>query len=288
MHFVQAKSLLSAHNGMNLYRGCVHGCIYCDTRSDCYQFRHPFEDIEVKENAPALLEDALRRKRRPCMISTGAMCDPYMPCEEELGLTRRCLELIEQYGFGVSVQTKSARILRDIDLFDRINRKTKAVAEMTLTTANEELCRLIEPNVSTTRERYLALKAFQARGIPTVVWLCPILPFLNDTEENLRGILDYCFDAGVRGVICFGFGVTLRSGDREYFYRQLDRHFPGLSDRYRTKFGNAYECASDNSEALWRVFDAECEKHGVMYHADEIFRYLSEFPETDGQIGMFD
>lgn len=288
MHFVQAKSLLSAHNGMNLYRGCVHGCIYCDTRSDCYQFRHPFEDIEVKENAPALLEDALRRKRHPCMISTGAMCDPYMPCEEELGLTRRCLELIEAYGFGVSVQTKSARILRDIDLLERINRKAKAVAEMTLTTADERLCRLIEPNVSTTRERYLALKEFQARGIPTVVWLCPILPFLNDTEENLRGILDYCFDAGVRGVICFGFGVTLRNGDREYFYRKLDEHFPGLSDRYRQKFGNAYECGSDNGEALRRVFDEACEKHGVMNRADEIFRYLSEFPETDGQIGMFD
>ena len=153
MHFVQAKGILSGSNGMNLYRGCSHGCIYCDSRSKCYNFTHAFEDIEVKENAPELLEKALRSKREKCMIGTGSMCDPYLHIEEDLMLTRRCLELIDRYGYGVAIQTKSTRILRDMDLLQSINRKAKAVVQMTLTTYDEDLCRLIEPNVSTTRER---------------------------------------------------------------------------------------------------------------------------------------
>ena len=169
MHFIQSKTILSAKNGMNLYRGCTHGCIYCDSRSDCYQMDHLFEDIAVKQNAPELLEDALRRKRKPCMIGTGSMCDPYMHCEESLGYTRRCLEIIDKYCCGVTVITKSDRILRDIDLFERINRHSKAVAQITLTTYDEDLCRIIEPNVCTTRRRYEVLKEFQRLGIPTVV-----------------------------------------------------------------------------------------------------------------------
>lgn len=192
MHFVEAKGILSAQNGMNLYRGCTHGCIYCDSRSKCYQFTHPFEDIEVKENAPRLLEKALRSRRKKCMIGTGAMCDPYMHCEEELGLTRRCLEIIDRYGFGVAVQTKSDRILRDLDLLKSINEKAKCVVQMTLTTYNENLCRILEPNVSTTAERVRALEIFRDNGIPTVVWLSPILPFINDTRENIEGILGCC------------------------------------------------------------------------------------------------
>ena len=150
MHFVKAKGILSAHNGMNLYRGCTHGCIYCDSRSLCYGFTHDFEDIEVKENAPILLEEALRRKRKKCMIGTGSMCDPYLPCEETLGLTRKCLEIIDDYGFGVTVLTKSTRILRDIGLLEHIHHRAKCVVQMTLTTCDEALCRIIEPNVSAT------------------------------------------------------------------------------------------------------------------------------------------
>ncbi|MBR3874690.1 MAG: radical SAM protein [Clostridia bacterium] len=289
MHFVSAKGILSAHNGMNLYRGCTHGCIYCDSRSACYHIDHDFEDIEVKRNAPVLLEDALRRKRKRCMISTGAMCDPYMHCEEELGLTRECIRLIDRYGFGLAIQTKSDRILRDMDLLKSINQKSKCVVQMTLTTYDEALCSIVEPNVCTTRRRYEVLKRFQQEGIPTVVWLCPILPFINDTEENLRGILSYCVDAGVKGIMCFGMGVTLREGDREYFYQALDRHFPGVKQKYVRRFGLSYECPSPNAERLWRIFDEECEKHGILHTPEDVFAYLNEFPQKElgEQLSMF-
>ena len=288
MHFVKAKGILSASNGMNLYRGCSHGCIYCDSRSTCYGFTHAFEDIEVKENAPELLEAVLRSKRSKCMIGTGSMCDPYLHAEERLMLTRRCLELIDRFGFGVAIQTKSARVLRDIDLLASINRKAKAVVQMTLTTYDESLCRIIEPNVSTTKERFEALLRFRESGIPTVVWLSPILPFINDTEENLRGILSYCVEAGVRGIICFGMGVTLRDGDREYFYEALDRSFPGVKERYVKTFGNAYEIASPDNDRLMRIFHDTCEKYGILHDNDACFSYLHELPETYEQLSLFD
>lgn len=288
MHFVKAKGILSAQNGMNIYRGCSHGCIYCDSRSRCYGFTHAFEDIEVKENAPELLEAALRSKRKKCMIGTGSMCDPYLHIEEELRLTRRCLEVIDCCGFGVAVQTKSTRILRDMDLLTSINEKAKAVVQMTLTTYDEALCKIIEPNVSSTKERYEALLAFKKAGIPTIVWLSPILPFINDTEENLRGILSYCIDAGVRGIICFGMGVTLRDGDREYFYDALDRHFPGLKQKYVKTFGNAYEIASPDNNRLMTVFHETCERYGIISDTEECFGYLHEFPKGYEQLSLFD
>lgn len=279
MHFVNAKGILSNRNSMNLYRGCTHGCIYCDSRSKCYQFTHDFEDIEVKQNAPQLLEDALRRKRKKCMIGTGSMCDPYMHCEEKLGLTRKCLEIIDMYGFGVTLITKSSRVLRDLDLLKKINKKAKTVVQMTLTTYDENLCKIIEPNVCTTKERFETLKILRDSGIPTVVWLSPILPFINDTEENLRGILKYCFEADVKGIICFGIGVTLREGDREHFYTALDRNFPGVKQKYIRKYGYSYECGSDNNNALMKVFYDECRARDVMSDVKEIFEYLNQFPE---------
>lgn len=288
MHFVDAKTALTTRNGLNIYRGCAHGCVYCDSRSTCYQFTHPFEDIEVKQNVPELLETLLQKKRKKIVISTGSMSDPYQPCEKELKLTRRFLELIDRYGFGASVITKSDLVLRDIDLFESINRKAKGVLQMTLTVADETLCRILEPNVCTTARRYEVLKAFQARNIPTVVWMTPILPFLTDTEDNIRTILDYCFDAGVKGVVCFGAGVTLRSGDREYYYRALDRHFPGLSDRYRRQYGDAYEVNSPDNAKLMQLFHATCEKHGVLHDPDECFRYIAEIPDRQTQLPLFE
>ncbi len=290
MHFVEAKGLLTGsggHFGMNIYRGCSHGCIYCDSRSRCYQFTHPFEDIEVKQNAPALLEDILKRRRRRFVISTGSMSDPYQPCERELQLTRRCLELIERYGFGASVITKSELVLRDLELFDRIHQKAKAVLQMTLTVADDKLSRVLEPNVCTTSRRYEVLKAFQRAGVPTVVWMTPLLPFLTDTEENVRRILDYCFDAGVKGIVCFGMGLTLREGDREYYYAALDRHFPGLKRKYIERYGNAYNLPSPNERALMKIFREICGAHGIMSTPDECFRYLNELPAKDVQISMF-
>lgn len=289
MHFVDVKGILSSHNGMNLYRGCTHGCIYCDSRSACYQFTHEFEDIEVKQNASELLEKALRSKRKKCMIGTGAMCDSYMHCEEQLQLTRRCLELIDRYGFGVAIQTKSDRILRDLDLLVSINRKAKCVVQMTLTTYDEELCRIVEPGVCTTRRRYEVLKIMQEHGIPTIVWLSPILPYINDTRENIEGILEYCAEAGVYGIICFGMGVTLRQGDREYFYAALDRHFPGLHEKYHRKFGYAYEIPSERSEELMRYFRSFCKENHIVSDVDKVFEYLREFPENKGyeQLSLF-
>lgn len=288
MHFVQAKSLLTRWNGMNIYRGCSHGCIYCDSRSECYQMKHPFEDIEVKENAPVLLENILKTKRRKIMISTGSMSDPYQHCEEKLRLTRKCLELIDRYGFGASVITKSDLVLRDIDLFDSINRKSKSVLQMSLTIADDRLSKIIEPHVCTTARRYEVLKEFQKREIPTVVWMTPLLPLLTDTEENLRTILDYCIDAGVKGIICFNIGMTLRRGDREYYYKALDRHFPGLSREYQRRYGNAYEVNSADNARLMKLFHTTCEQHGILHTPDECFRYIAQMPEKSDQLSLFE
>ncbi|MBQ3503353.1 MAG: radical SAM protein [Oscillospiraceae bacterium] len=287
MHCVNAKQILSSGNGMNLYRGCQHGCIYCDARSLCYQMNHVFEDIEVKINAPQLLETALKAKRKPCMIGTGAMSDPYIPLEETLNLTRQCLELIHKYGFGATVLTKSDRVLRDLELLQKINSQTKAVVQMTLTTCDETLCRILEPNVSTTRRRYTALKEFRSAGVPTVVWLSPLVPFLNDTPENILGILDYCQDAGVKGIIHFGMGLTLRDGNREYFYAALDRHFPGLKETYIRTYGNAYELPSPRAGELSRLFHSECDRRGILHDNDRIFTYLNTLESRHEQLRLF-
>jgi len=288
MHYVEAKGILSSLNGMNIYRGCTHGCIYCDSRSKCYGFTHDFEDIEIKKNAPELLEKALKSKRKKCMIGTGSMCDPYMHIEEKIGLTRRCLELINQYEFGVAIQTKSTRVLRDMDLLISINEKAKSVVQMTLTTADESLCKIIEPNVSTTKERFDALMEFKKVKIPTVVWLSPILPFINDTEENINAILDYCIEADVKGIICFDMGVTLRDGDREYFYAALDKSFPGLKEKYIKTYGSSYEVWSLNRRKLMDIFAKRCSESGIMCTPDECFKYLHEFPERYEQMSLFD
>lgn len=287
MHYVAAKSILSARNGMNLYRGCQHGCIYCDARSLCYQMNHAFEDIEVKENAIELLESALKSKRKPCMIGTGAMSDPYIPLESQLQMTRKSLKLIDKYGYGVAIQTKSAGILRDMDLLQSINSQAKAVVQMTLTTCDEELCRKIEPNVSTTEERIEVLKQFRDAGIPTIVWLCPILPFLNDTPENIREIIDCCIEAGVKGIINFGMGLTLRDGNREYFYTQLDRYFPGLKEKYICTYGNAYDIPSPRDKELRKLFHDTCEAYGIWHDNETIFRYMSRLEEKTDQLSFF-
>lgn len=290
MHYVKAKGILSAKNGMNLYRGCTHGCIYCDSRSKCYHIDHVFEDIEVKENALELLESALRGKRQRCMIGTGSMTDPYIPQEMELGYVRKTLELICKYGFGFTVQTKSDRVLRDLDLLQQINQRTKCVVQMTLTTADEELCRKLEPNVCTTKERFEALKILRDAGIPTVVWLDPILPFINDTEENISGILDMCIEARVYGIICFAMGLTLREGNREYFYKQLDRLFPGMKEKYIYTYGNQYEVNSPNNAGLMRLFHQKCGENGIVHDNKQIFTYLHTFEEKERveQLSLWD
>lgn len=291
MHFVDAKGILTGsggHYGMNVYRGCSHGCIYCDSRSKCYQFTHPFEDIEVKQNAPELLEAALRSKRKRGMIGTGAMSDPYMHCEEELRLTRRCLEVILRHGFGAAIQTKSDRILQDLDLLCEINKEAKCVVQITLTTYDDALCSILEPNVCNTKRRIEVLEILKERGIPTIVWLSPILPFINDTEENVRAILEECARVGVKGIICFGMGLTLREGDREYYYAALDKHFPGMKQRYVESYGNAYELPSPNTRRLMTVFKTICRENGMLSTPEECFQYMYDLPEKYEQMSLFD
>lgn len=290
MHFVDAKGILtgnSGYYGMNVYRGCTHGCIYCDSRSSCYQFTHLFEDVEVKQNAPELLEKELKSKRRKCMIGTGSMSDPYMHCEEKLLLTRKCLEIILKYGFGAAVLTKSDRILRDIDLLDEINRSAKCVVQMTLTTYDDNLCRIVEPNVCNTKRRIQVLEEMRERGIPTVVWLTPILPFLNDTEENIAAILEECVRVGVKGIVCYNMGLTLRDGDREYYYAALDKYFPGMKEKYRKRFGNAYELPSPNAGNLMKLLYGICRKNEILSKPEECFRYIQEFPDKFTQMSLF-
>ena len=247
---------------------------------------HDFSDVAVKENAAELLDDALSRKRRKCMIGFGSMSDPYIPAEKELCLTRRCLEIISRRGFGVSLITKSDLVLRDLDLLKEINQKTKAVVSMTLTTADDVLCKKIEPNVCPTSRRAEVLYELRDAGIPTVVWLCPILPYINDSVENLEGILSICREARVSGVLCFGFGMTLRDGNREYYYQKLDELFPGLSSRYAAEFGQSYGVSSPNSRELEAVFSRFCEDEKIECDADKIFSFMSEI-ERDKQTTLF-
>ena len=286
MNFVKAKSILSSSNGMNIYRGCTHGCIYCDSRSSCYHTPVPFENIEVKENALELLEIALKSKRNKCMIGTGSMCDPYMPLEKSLCYMQKSLELIEIYGFGVTVITKSDLILRDLDTIERINKKTKAVVQITLTTYDDELCKIIEPNVCVTSKRVEVLKECYKRNIPTVVWFSPFLPYINDNFENLCGLLDYCISTRVKGILNFGIGLTLREGNREYFYKKLDEHFSGLKNRYIKEFGNRYEISSSKNDELMSYFYSVCRKNKIMCNINEIFSYLHEFPKKDFEQGF--
>lgn len=282
MHYVDSKTILSPKNGMNLYRGCTHGCIYCDSRSEIYNMNHKFEDIEVKQNALELLKKELI-KRPKAMIGTGAMTDPYIPLEKRLKYVRKSLEMIYRYGFGFTCITKSDLVLRDLDLLKKINEKSRVVIQMTLTTADDELCRILEPNVCPTSRRVEVLKTLNDEGIPTIVWLCPILPYINDTEENINSILDYCIESNVRGIFCFQMGLTLRKGNREYFYEKLDQHFPGLKEKYIDEFGQNYELPSPNNRKLMKIFNKKTSRAGILNNFDEVFGYLMEFPQKSVQ-----
>lgn len=279
MHMIEAKSILSNNNGMNIYRGCTHGCIYCDSRSECYQMKHDFEDVEVKINAPLLLEGKLKSKRQRCMIGFGSMCDPYLHYEEDLQLTRKCLEIIMKYKFGCSLITKSTLIMRDLELLQKINKQGKCIVQVTLTTFDDKLCRIIEPNVPTTSKRMEILQRCKELGIPTIVWFCPILPFINDTMENFQQILTLCANANVYGIMFFGAGLTLRDGNREYFYQQLDKYFPNLKEKYIKMYGNAYNILSPKHKELSAYFYNFCKEHYIESNPDKLFEYMHEFPD---------
>lgn len=279
MEYAQAKHLLTpvrvgmadffyADWNMNLYRGCSHGCIYCDSRSLCYHLDR-FDTIRPKENALALLESELRSKRRPGIITMGAMSDPYNPLEEDLRLTRSALELIRRHGFGAAFTTKSALCARDADLLRDIAQRAPVCARITITCADDALCQRIEPDVSPSSERFTALQQLADAGIYAGVWLNPVLPFITDTEENILGVVRQAAASGAKFVVCF-FGMTLRSGNREYYFQALEREFPGVRAKYLTTFGNAYECDSPNARHLYEVFQAECTRLGLAWRFQDI------------------
>ena len=255
---------------MNLYRGCCHGCIYCDTRSVCYRVED-FEHVQPKQNALRILEEELRGKRRTGMVSMGAMSDPYNPLEKTLCLTRGALELLRRYRFGAAFTTKSSLCARDAGLLSDIARHAPVRAQITITCAEDDLCRRIEPHVSPSSERFGALRVLTGAGVYAGVWLNPVLPFLTDTPENILGVVRKSAEAGAKFVVCF-FGMTLRTGTREYFFDALERDFPGVRQKYLTTFGNAYECDSPQAEELFRLFRAECERLGLAWRFADINR----------------
>jgi len=288
LHEILARSILSGKNTFNVYRGCTHGCIYCDSRSDCYGFDHDFEDIACKQNAPDLLKDALARRKKKCMLFSGSMCDPYMPLEKECKLTRKCLQVVLEAGFGLTLLTKSCLALRDMDLFAEINRRAKFVFQMTATTYDAGLCRIVEPYTDGTAARLEALRRVHDAGIPTIAWMTPILPFINDTPENISALTDALIQAGVKGIFCPDMGVTLRDGNREYFYQKLDAHFPGFKKRYAAAFGRSYMCVSPRNDELMAIFREKCRRSGVMHDADEIWAYLGRLDDAPAQqLSMF-
>lgn len=281
MHYVKTRGILSKNNGANLYRGCTHGCIYCDSRSTCYNMKHNFEDIEVKENSLELMDVALRRMKEKTMIGLGSMSDPYMPIEEKLGYTRKLLELVYKYKHGFTCITKSDLILRDLELLKKINNETKAVVQLTLTCTDEHTSKIIEPNVISTNKRIRILKKLDKENIPAIVWMTPVLPYITDTYENITEILDKCIKYNVYGIICFGMGMTLRDGNRQYYYKKLDKHYPGLKDRYIKQYKNSYQLASPHNNELMQIFKQKTSQHNILNKPDEIFKYLHEIPEKE-------
>lgn len=279
MKTVPAKTILQKNKStewfgndynMNLYRGCCHGCIYCDSRSDCYHIED-FDTVCVKENALLILRDELRKKVRTGVIGTGAMSDPYNPFEEHELVTRHALELINAYKFGITVITKSSLITRDADVYKEISEHSPVLCKMTITTADDNLCRLIEPNVSVSSERFEALAQLSERGIFTGITMMPVLPFLEDSPENIRRIVRTAHDCGVR-CIYPAFGVTLRSNQRDYFLNKLEETFPGarLKEKYINTYGTNYSCTSPNAKRLWSIFSEECERFGILYNMKDI------------------
>lgn len=294
MEYIEAKTILQKNKStdwfgndynMNLYRGCCHGCIYCDSRSECYQIEN-FDTVRAKKNAPEILRDELRRKVRTGIIGMGAMSDPYNPFEKTERLTEKALMLIDAYGFGVTVDTKSALITRDISLYKQIAEHSPALCKMTITATDDKLSKLIEPNVSPSSERFEALEKLSSAGLFTGIVMSPVLPFITDSPDNIISIVRTAAEVGVRCVYTY-FSVTLRQNQRQYYYERLDERFPKLREKYVQRFANAYECRSPDIKKLWRIFTDECDKYGILYRMNDIISaYKSGY--GDSQLSFFD
>ena len=294
MQYISAKTIVSSYAennhwfgnnyNMNIYKGCCHGCIYCDSRSECYGV-NDFDTVRAKENALSLIDKELKSKRRTGVIGTGAMSDPYNPFERELCLTRQALELIDTHGFGVSIITKSDLITRDIDILQRIKEHSPVLCKITITASDDELCRKIEPNVSVSSERFSAVKKLTDAGIFTGVLLMPVLPFIADNEENVHQLVRLANESGARFIFP-AFGVTLRANQRDYFYKKLDELFPSLKQKYIAQYGNSYECHSPNARKLYKLFSDECKRYGILYKMSDIITGYKSAYES-GQMSFF-
>lgn len=294
MEYIKAKTIVTKQKdsvwfgedyNMNIYKGCCHGCIYCDSRSDCYRIED-FDTVKIKENAIQIIENDLRSKTKSGVIGTGAMSDPYNPFEKEYQLTRQALELIERYGFGISIATKSALLTRDIDMLQKIKKQSPVLCKITITTYDEDLNKKIEPHVSSSVERFQAIKQLADAGIYCGILLMPMLPFLTDTKENIRNIIQEAKRQGAK-FIYPSFGVTLRSNQMQYYFQQLEKLFPGLEEKYIKEYHCQYQCQSKNAKQLYTFFQEECERLGILYKMKDIvnaykksyeYQQLSLFP----------
>ncbi|SDH51439.1 SPL family radical SAM protein [Desulfosporosinus hippei] len=280
MDFIPAKTIISGYSGdnkwfgnnynMNIYKGCSHGCIYCDSRSECYHVEN-FDKVRAKENALTLIHRDLKSKRKTGVIGTGAMSDPYNPIEKEYELTRGALNLINSFGFGISIATKSNLVTRDIDILNKIRQHSPTLIKLTITTCDDVLCKKIEPNVAVSSQRFSALKQLAENNIFAGILLMPVLPFIEDNVENISGIIRLASENGAK-FIYPAFGVTLRQNQRDWYYRKLDEIFPHLKEKYARQYGNSYECHSPSSNELWQLMKSECERLGMLYKMDDIIR----------------
>lgn len=253
---------------MNIYRGCCHGCIYCDSRSDCYRVKN-FDTIKAKEHALTIIRDDLRRKVKTGVVGTGSMSDPYNPFEKELQLSRHAFELIDAFGFGTAVATKSDLIVRDKDIFKSIGEHSPVLLKITITTADDELAGKIEPNAPRPSQRFAAIRELTSAGLFAGILLMPVLPFITDGEEAIREIIRQGKEAGAK-FIYPSMGVTLRNNQREYYYDKLQQLFPGQKQTYIKRYGNSYHCGSPKSKSLYEMLAEECQKRGIYYTMNDI------------------
>ncbi|HWR61470.1 MAG TPA: radical SAM protein [Clostridia bacterium] len=295
MRLIPAKTIISGYMNnnswfgnnynMNIYKGCCHGCIYCDSRSECYHVEN-FDEVRAKKNALAIIERELKSKRKTGVIGTGAMSDPYNPYEREYRLTRGALSLINSYGFGISIATKSDLVTRDMDILKDIKKHSPVLIKITITACEDELCKKVEPNVAASSKRFAALKELSGNGIFAGILLMPVLPFIEDNEENIGGIISGAAESGAR-FIYPAFGMTLRQNQRDWYYRKLDEQFPGIRQKYIKQFGGSYSCHSPAAEKLWKLFSRKCEECGILYRMEDIIKaYKQGYGAT--QLSIFD
>ncbi len=297
MEYIPAKTLISNYSkdnwwfginyNMNIYKGCCHGCIYCDSRSECYGIEN-FDSVRAKKDAVQIIKNQLRRKRKKGVIGTGAMSDPYNPFEKNLMLTRSALEQINNFNFGIAIATKSNLVARDADILKQIKKHSPTLIKITITTYDDELCRKIEPNVCVTSKRFQAIKELSKNGIYTGILLMPILPFINDNEKNIISIVKQAHECGAKFIFAYGMGLTLRGNQREYFYEKLVEQFPkcNMVAKYKDTFGNKYECSSPNNKKLWNIFKNQCEKLGILYIMEDIVSSYKRNPGSN-QLSWF-